>query len=218
MCGFPTVTLLGTLDDWKELRSEGEAAIRDLCSSDVAEPWLQAMLPVLDQFIRAYQGQVDAVYWNSMIKRGGRHGSGGYSGFTGWFNVFFPIIGKRFNKFCVPYRNDIDYASAGLKESWTSFRNSEENDRKFDVQDTSDYPKGIDQIPMTWAYYDLEFPMEFVNGFIGFTQDPKTKAIMPVVSWYLLDKTPGVKVNEKDQGNPKDALKSLRAQLSAAGA
>lgn len=218
MCGFPTVTLLGTLDDWKELRSEGEAAIRDLCSSDVAEPWLQAMLPVLDQFIRAYQGQVDAVYWNSMIKRGGRHGSGGYSGFTGWFNVFFPIIRNRFNKFCVPYRNDIDYAGAGLKESWTSFRNIEENDRKFDVQDTSDYPKGTDQIPMTWAYYDLEFPMEFVNGFIGFTQDPKTKAIMPVVSWYLLDKTPGVKVNEKDQGNPKDALKSLRAQLSAAGA
>merc|ERR1712193_52765 len=96
--------------------------------------------------------------------------------------------------------------------------NPDENERKFDVQDASLYPKGTDQIPMTWAYYDLEFPMEFVNGFVGFTQDPNTKAITPVVSWYLLDKTPGVKVDEKDQGNPKDALKSLRAQLSAAGA
>merc|ERR1712100_474024 len=127
-------------------------------------------------------------------------------GFTGWFNAFFPIIENRFNRFCVPYRNDIDYASAGLKESWHSMfdrRQANENMRKFDVQDDSLYPKGTDQIPMTWAYYDLEFPMEFVNGFVGFTQDPKTKAIMPVVSWYLLDKTPGVKVNEKDQGNQK---------------
>jgi len=221
MCGFPTVTLLGTLDDWKQLRSEGEEAIRSLCRSDVAEPWLQALMPVLDKFVEAYRGRVDGVFWNSMIKRGGRHGSGGYSGFTGWFNAFFPIIENRFNRFCVPYRNDIDYASAGLKESWHSMfdrRHANENVRKFDVQDDSLYPKGTDQIPMTWAYYDLEFPMEFVNGFVGFTQDPRTKAITPVVSWYLLDKTPGVKVNEKDQGNPKGALESLRAQLSAAGA
>merc|ERR1711865_1086600 len=92
-------------------------------------------------------------------------------------------------------------------------KGADEETREFSVQDSSVYPQGMDKIPMTWAYYDLEFPMEFVSGFVGFTQDPQTKAIMPVLSWYLLDKTPAVKVDAKDQGNPKEALESLRAQL-----
>eukprot|EP00931_Biecheleriopsis_adriatica_P073793 TRINITY_DN48012_c0_g1_i1.p1 TRINITY_DN48012_c0_g1~~TRINITY_DN48012_c0_g1_i1.p1 ORF type:complete len:480 (-),score=69.98 TRINITY_DN48012_c0_g1_i1:31-1470(-) len=239
-CGFPTVTLLGSLEDWQHLRHAAELAIRNLCHADgvvagicrllhmdFCERWLSALLPTLDRFIDAYQGQVDAVFWNSMLKRGGRAGSGGFTGYTGWFNVFFPKIKKSFNRFCVPYCDSADYARAGLRESWSSgnkfYRNAQKSaadtERDFAVQHTSDYPDGTEKVPMTWNYHELEFPMEFVSGFVGYTQDPDTRAIMPVLSWYLLDKTPGVKVDEEALAvGPTACIESLRAQLAAARA
>merc|ERR1712205_189926 len=102
-----------------------------------------------------------------MIKRGGRCLSGGFSGYTGWFNVFFPLISKQFNRFCAPYSASADYALAGLRESWTGMlatlhRQGDEGDvkaKQFGVMPSEDYPDGTDKVPMTWAYYDLEFPM-----------------------------------------------------------
>jgi len=238
-CGFPTVTLLGSLEDWQQLRQAAEFAIRNLCQADgvgaeicsllgmgFCERWLSALLPTLDRFIEAFQGRVDAVFWNSMLKRGGRAGSGGFTGYTGWFNVFFPKIEKSFNRFCVPYRDSADYARAGLRESWSKpqfHRFTKESTtgpkRDFAVVDAFDYPDGTEKVPMTWNYYQLEFPMEFVSGFVGYTQDPDTRAIMPVLSWYLLDKTPGVKVEEAALAtDPGACIESLKAQLVAARA
>merc|ERR1712107_117134 len=44
-----------------------------------------------------------------------------------------------------------------------------------------------------------EFPVEFVSGFVGYTRDPKTRAVMPVMSWYLLDKTTSVTFHMVEQ-------------------
>lgn len=262
-CGFPTITLLGTVADWQQLRQKAEQGIHDLCSGDFAAKWLPALLPVLDRFVQAYQGQVDSVFWNSMIKRGGRSGSGGFTGYTGWFNVFFPLM--RFlrwtdNPFCVPYSESADYARAGLRESWVApgyavptqerrtrlqrvcrlrdaclqrvcrLRGADPraadkfecegagDDKKFAVMDSANYPDGTDQVPMTWEYYDIEFPMEFVSGFVGYTQDPETRAVMPVLSWYLLDKTPSVRIEDAPPDHKfEDRLAYLRAQLDKAG-
>merc|ERR1712146_232793 len=90
--------------------------------------------------------------------------------------------------------------------------------KKFAVMDSANYPDGTDKVPMTWEYYDLEFPMEFVSGFVGYTQDAETRAIMPVLSWYLLDKTPCVKVTDDVGKDSKAVLEHLRAQLVKAGA
>merc|ERR1712205_164647 len=170
-----------------------------------------------------------------MIKRGGRCLSGGFSGYTGWFNVFFPLISKQFNRFCAPYSASADYALAGLRESWTGMlatlhRQGDEGDvkgkqfgvskllalgikaKQFGVMPSEDYPDGTDKVPMTWAYYDLEFPMEFVSGFVGYTMDADTKAVTPVLSWYLLDKTPEVKVQDADLGDQNAILEKLRCQ------
>merc|ERR1712000_376930 len=88
--------------------------------------------------------------------------------------------------------------------------------REFEVQDSADYPDGTDTVPMIWEYHDLEFPMEFVSGFLGYTQDPETRAVMPVMSWYLLDKTPSVKLDGKDANSPEAAVASLHKQQLAA--
>lgn len=204
-------------------RTEAAQAITSLCEEGLARRWQAALLPVLDNFVEAYQGNVDGVFWNSMIKRGGRQGSGGFTGYTGWFNVFFPLIQKRPNRFCVPYSSSSDYIVAGLKESWQGMFMRQEDmgaepELHFQVQDCNNYPDGTDTVPMTWEYHGLEFPMEFVSGFVGYTQDPVTRAIMPVLSWHLLDKTPSVKLQEKDVVSSEAAVESLLSQLGGASA
>jgi hypothetical protein len=59
-------------------------------------------LPVLDRFAAQYDNpaSVDVTFWQSLCKRGGMSGSGGYSWLNGWFNVFFPVIYRFSFCFC----------------------------------------------------------------------------------------------------------------------
>merc|ERR1711884_1023900 len=73
-CGFPSVTLLGTVDDWQSVRRNAEEAIKFLTLFDFAFAWLPALLPILDRFVAAAKGEaVDACFWNAMCKRCGIH-------------------------------------------------------------------------------------------------------------------------------------------------
>lgn len=75
-CGIRNVHFLGTLDDWKLLQKK----IRDLkkFSRDTFESYINAMLPVIDQFIDTYQGNVDREFWNKVMDI--EHVGGGKSG------------------------------------------------------------------------------------------------------------------------------------------
>jgi len=86
MCGIPNVILLGTRDDWVLLREK----VNNL-SQFQFEWYVEAVLPILDQFIAAKDGNVDVEFWRSMYKYRGRHGSGGPS-ITGWVLKLFPYL------------------------------------------------------------------------------------------------------------------------------
>merc|ERR1711939_1246217 len=53
-CGFPSVTLEGTAEDWKLLRNNAEAIVRERCTHDWGCQWLMALLPLLDKFNHEY--------------------------------------------------------------------------------------------------------------------------------------------------------------------
>ncbi|CAF0985131.1 unnamed protein product [Adineta ricciae] len=86
-CGIRNVHFLGTLDDWKLLRKK----IQDLkkFSRDSFVSYINAILPVIDQFIDTYQGNVDQEFWNKVMDI--EHVGGGKSGkmsgtyISGWF-------------------------------------------------------------------------------------------------------------------------------------
>lgn len=211
-CGFPTVSLLGSFEDWRNLRARTEAAVRELCLEEFAAPWLAAMLPVLDRMLMAYEGKEalgrDPTFWNAMIKRGGRGGSGGFTGYTGWLHVFLPLLEKgRKNPYCVPYEPTAEWVLAGLKPVGP------------DVLPSDVIPRGESAAPMIWEYYGVEFPMEFRGGFLGYTQDSKSGAVCPVLGWYLVDMTPSVKLDPAALSADRDtALRKLREEVAAATA
>jgi hypothetical protein len=96
-CGFPTVTLEGTQDDWVKLRTNAENLLKNRCTKDFAQLWGDALLPLLDRIAAEYKrcesgAQSDDQFWNSMIKIGGIKGSGGKNWYNGWINILFPFI------------------------------------------------------------------------------------------------------------------------------
>ena len=184
LCGFPSITLEGSLNDWKLIRTKAELLIRGRCLSSFADQWLVTLLPILDKFVSEYEAAsiastADSIFWNSMIKRGGRGGSGGMSWFNGWINIFFPYLKENEdNEFAyVPYEE----AVFSLPEN----RTIGEDEDELEGKNVNSYPEGLSSAPVKWLYFSKKIPLEFRSGFVCAKQDPTTKAIMPAMAWYV---------------------------------
>jgi hypothetical protein len=186
MCGFPQITLDGTVEDWLLLRESAERLLTR-CEPEFAACWAKSLLPVLDKFSAARKGEeVDAMFWNSMCKLGGTHGSGATTWFNGWFNIFFPYINRRENEFCQPYSPDQRYVST---EDVGNDANKHTGERARGP-DCETFGSGMSQAPVEWEYYGEKIPLEFNAGFIGAAQDVETLEITPNVGWYITYKLP----------------------------
>lgn len=158
MCGIPLITLEGTPQDWAEIL----AAANKLISYDLGW-WTTYLLPVLAQFVRASQGDVDTEYWQSFYKI--NRTSGG------------PFItGHIVNLF--PYLNNYKGVQRNEKLGESTFQR-----QGFCGLKSSDFSKGISRAPFKWLYYNEEFPMDFIAGMVGVTQDKETLAVRPEFGW-----------------------------------
>jgi len=183
LCGFPEITLEGTLEDWRTLRGVSERMLAR-CTTEFEEKWGAALLPLLDKLVAARQGEVDAPFWNSMCKRGGTIGSGARTWFNGWFNVFFPYLRGSPNPHCVPYSPSAGYVLEGLQ--WDArYGMFEGKPPGVAGPDCEDFPSGMSAVPVKWEYYSTAIPLSFNAGFAGAVQDPVSLQIRPQIAWYI---------------------------------
>ena len=65
-CGINNVRFLGTLDDWQKLRNKTESLLQFVQekkkSEDFLKRYVNRLLPILDQFVATYQGNVDVSF------------------------------------------------------------------------------------------------------------------------------------------------------------
>ena len=105
------------------------------------------------------------------------HGSGGWSWYSGWINVFFPIIHDKKNEYCVPYQSSCDYIQSGFKNAGRG-------------NDVNDYPNGLSLAPVKWQYYNLQFKFKFIGGFLGVGKDKQNgDQLSPTVGWIIGEQT-----------------------------
>lgn len=181
-CGFPSVSLAGSLEDWESLRARAEEVIEALCLPQFSKHWCEALLPTLDRFIAAYRGDIDQVFWNAMVKRCGVYDSyWATCGYTGWFHVFLPVDTEgNFSEWCVPYGTSVDYVQDGLRECWDA-------EDGVSWRDCFGFPSGISQVPIqVRGCGSMPYLLHVHGGFVGYSQDSETGALMPVTSWYVL--------------------------------
>lgn len=160
-CGIPSITLLGTTEDWTSIKDRVEKL-----SKFNLEWWTVGLSRVMDQFILASQGNADVKFWDNILKISG--GSGGPF-ISGWINVFFPYLrGDRINKFS--FGNDLSYRTGSTTSNIGV---------SFGHNTTDSFPSGLCNTPFVWNYYGQLFDYEFVSGFVGVYQDPETLALRP---------------------------------------
>ncbi|WP_437312007.1 DUF4419 domain-containing protein [Sorangium sp. So ce388] len=177
-CGIPSITLEGTVEDYRRIRRRVQA----LSEYDLSW-WTEALLPVVDRFIDAFDGRIDVAFWRSLFKL--LDGSGGPF-ITGWINVFFPyldIYGDLARNRAIHKDLAFMHLEAGEREG-----GSDDLEEYFDSLDRNsmkegDAPSGLSAVSFTWDYYLQQLPMEFLGGFLGIAQDEGTLALRPAIGW-----------------------------------
>jgi hypothetical protein len=86
-CGIPALILEGTLEDWCKLIEKTKSIIK---MGIGAESWLKQLLPILQEFVNAYQGNVNEYFWGTVMDIKELWGSGCNMEVTGWINLFYP--------------------------------------------------------------------------------------------------------------------------------
>jgi hypothetical protein len=95
LCGIRNVRFAGTLEDWTRIVDK----LVSLKAYDVGDGkwtgYVTALLPVLQQFVAAFQGTVDTEFWDKVmnLKRGSL-GSGSTTKVSGWILAFYGQGGK----------------------------------------------------------------------------------------------------------------------------
>lgn len=160
ICGIPTVTLAGTPADWERLRAKADG----LRPFDL-DWWLDHLLPLCDQFVRASRGDADVGHWRNICKLEDSYG--GHE-INGWVAKLFPYVRSFVDGPC-RRRNPVFDTGEGFQ--------------------TFVAPPGLSRVPFTWR--DLvtgrERRMEAVGGLVGVAQDPHTLALRPQVGWAVRD-------------------------------
>ncbi len=93
VCGIPDITLQGTPADWRRVR-EKASGLRGYG----LDWWIDELDPVLEQFVRASEGDVDIEFWQDMVKKQrpdqlrtvSCQPGDELTEFDGWFLKFFP--------------------------------------------------------------------------------------------------------------------------------
>ncbi|KAK5579417.1 hypothetical protein RB653_009100 [Dictyostelium firmibasis] len=85
-CGLPKVTLLGTVDDWIQLKERSLRLIEFNTNENLMNKWVNNyLLEILDNFIESSNGRPNKTWWNQIIDFREQSGS---SVLSGWLSVF----------------------------------------------------------------------------------------------------------------------------------
>ena len=188
ICGFPQIKLDGTKGDWLKLKEKTIVLLRDKVNDEFGSEWGKALLPVLDRFIGAFEGDIDCLFWNSMIKRGAQGGSGGSSFYSGWINVFFPFTtGDMKNQSCVPYSMDSAYVLQGFQKKMCTVSTGSMSLWGDEAAggEVAEFPTGLGEAPVNWKCDGRNLRLKLITGFIGFQQDPTTLEICANLGWCI---------------------------------
>lgn len=181
-CGIPQITLLGTEEDWISLRSRAEH-LGSLMTTEFSNYWMPLLLPVLDEFINSYNGDVNHGFWQSMVKL--RHtggGSGSYSFLSGWIQLLFPYL-----------------ASGDMAEKLRPW-----HEMYFVGPKMDDLPPLCSSAPVDWDYHGTKYDLNFHAGVLGYTQEKDTGALSPLLGWYVSHAPPPPTTTPADEATDKN--------------
>jgi len=159
LSGIPTVKLLGTPEDWEQMRSRAIQMSQILKD----EEWTKELTRTLDSIVESTRGEFEpkhSEFWADFYNW--RSHSGG-AGISGWINVFFPF-------------------SSSLKQLRLSDMRGE---RSFGGgRNANNFPSSVASAPMKWTYFNQQFNVRLYAGQVGIIQESDF-SVRPAWGWAL---------------------------------
>jgi hypothetical protein len=167
LCGIPTIALEGTPQDWQNIADRAEQF-----APFGLDWWVEALRPVLAEFVAAAEGDPDPTFWESIYKWQGPRGSGSPY-VSGWVRNLFPYLANPRAR----------YRQPGGRPEPPLHRNRWIGEGEHSGPGRDDFPATPGAAPFRWVFLDRTFEMEFVGGLIGLTQDAETLCLRPEIGW-----------------------------------
>lgn len=178
-CGIPAITLLGTVEDWKSIRTRAA-----LFGEFGLESWSRALDPILAQFVSAAEGKPDPKFWQSIF----RYQSGsGPSVMTGWMTALFPYLKDEDDRLTQnPYLSDWERL-LDLYDQQVGWRGRVSHPQRIGL---SSIPACLASAPVKVHWGQTEVEMRFVGGLIGVSQSPGDLALQTECGWAIIYEEP----------------------------
>lgn len=193
VCGIPYIELEGTSDDWQSL-SERAVRFRELG----LQWWIDPLQNILQQFVAAVSGNVDARFWRSVYRVYQADEPCSSETALGWFAVLFPYLIRGAVK-PKPERNPWLTGTLDLNEMLEPEATVHRlRGGRYGGLVESALPTGLSRVPFQWRDRTpsgdtvREFSMEFLAGFVGVRQDRVTMCLRPEIGWGVRDVSVGI--------------------------
>lgn len=168
ICGIPHITLTGCIQDWQTIRDRIE-----VLETFGLDWWVSELRPILDQFVRAAEGQADREFWQGIYKYQPPKAPYDRELVTGWLVNLFPYLGdispRRRNPAIGGEKREV---AAGALPFGLCSVNVELNLVNDDRQILA------------------KKELELVAGLLGVSQAVEDSAVFPVINWCLTTRAP----------------------------
>lgn len=163
VCGIPSITITGTPEDWRKVKQKTQAL-----NAFGLEWWVSDLEPILDEFIKASEGNPNISFWKDIVKK------------TRPQTVQGPTCGKR-----QPKLTKFD----GWFLKLFPFDNDGDTPKEVDITQTM-LPETV-CVPLR---YEILAPdstlieshdLEIIAGIVGAQEDPKTFTLTPKIGWFV---------------------------------
>lgn len=165
LCGIPEIQIEGEAEDWQKIIEHVEQA-RQVFTGLAA--YFDHLIPVLKEIASAAGGEEpDPDFWNSIYKYKQQSGS---PGIDGWITSLIAHRRGRDGQFRL--RRSFDWRANAKDEMQPSL-------------DADSLPSHFAQVPFVWKYFDKQYQMVFLTGFLGLKFD---RFITPQLGYAVLEK------------------------------
>ncbi len=183
ICGIPTITIEGTVDDWLRIRARVE-----VLETYGLEWWVSRLRPILDQFVLAAAENPTLEFWKAIYKPVKAYGD---DVATGWITDLFPYLGD------APDRRR-NHVFQHAREDWAltidegvPTRNSLFSPLSSKGVRPVSVPSGLSSVPVKVKFKDgSEHNVDLVGGFFAVKQNPSDLALSPFIGWCVAEPAP----------------------------
>lgn len=179
-CGIPSVTLLGTREDWVSLRQR----IDKLDTfGDESQQWASLLRPVCDSFVACFDSsalEASALFWSRVCHR--VPGDSGPSYLCGWATVFCVWDNKG------NWQGSIDQNEQRVKDR--PFRGQADDHISWPFIDNSKIPRASVEVPVLVDDNGVLHNTVMVAGIPGIyieTNERGEDVIAPVTGWAMYE-------------------------------